>query len=77
MLYADDDTDVASHSDPEILQQIIQREADRSTDWVRDNKMVCAGDKTKLLVVGTRQLRESKLVSQRTTQLENQKVKSS
>ena len=46
------------------MKQIIQREADRSTDWVRDNKMVCAGDKTKLLVVGTRQLRESKLVSQ-------------
>ena len=26
--------------------------------------MVCAGDKTKVLVVGTRELRESKLVSQ-------------
>ena len=63
VLYADDDTDVAHHSDPEVLQEMIQREADRSTDWVRDNKMVCAGDKTKLLVVGTRQLRESKLVS--------------
>jgi hypothetical protein len=63
VLYADDDTDVANHSDPEELEMKIQREADRSIDWVKDNKMVCAGDKTKLLVIGTRKLRESKFAS--------------
>ena len=62
VLYADDDTDNVSDSDPEILQNKIQREADLSTTWVKDNKLVCSGPKTKLLVVGTRELRKSKLI---------------
>ena len=62
MLFADDDTDNTNDKNPQELEAKIQREADRSTDWVEDNKMACAGDKTKLLIIGTRQLRASKLV---------------
>ena len=51
VLYADDDTDTVSDGDPDILQDKIQREAFRSTSWVKDNKLVCSGSKTKLLVV--------------------------
>ena len=61
VLFADDDTDNASDKDPKELEAKIQREADRSTNWVEDNKMACAGDKTKLLVIGTKQLRTSRL----------------
>ena len=61
IIYADDDTDNVSSKDPIILQQKIQREADLSTSWVKDNKMVCSGAKTKLLIVGTKELRRSKL----------------
>ena len=61
VLFADDDTDNASDKDPKELEAKIQREADRSTSWVEDNKMACAGDKTKLLVIGTKQLRTSRL----------------
>ena len=61
VLFADDDTDNTSDKDPAELQRKIQREADRSTDWVQDNKMACAGDKTKLLIIGTTRLRSSKL----------------
>ena len=61
VLFADDDTDNVSDKDAEELQRKIQREADRSTSWVLDNKMACAGDKTKLLVIGTKQLRANKL----------------
>ena len=32
-----------------------------STDWVHDNKLVCSGSKTRLLVIGTKELRRSKL----------------
>ena len=64
ILYADDDTDNVSHSNPDILQLKIQQEADKSTSWVRDNKLVCSGSKTKLLIIGTRELRKSKLISQ-------------
>ena len=47
--------------DVEELKAKIKREADRSTDWVSDNRMVCSGSKTKLLVIGTTQLRNSLL----------------
>ena len=42
VLYADDDTDTVSDADPEILQVKIQREADLSTSWVKDNRLVCS-----------------------------------
>ena len=61
ILYADDDTNVVSSGDPDELEEKVQREADRAVDWVKDNRMVCAGNKTKLLVIGTSQLRRSKL----------------
>ena len=61
VLYADDDTDTVHNRDTEELKEKIQREADRSTDWVADNRMVCSGSKTKLLILGTSQLRKSLL----------------
>ena len=48
VLYADDDTDNVSDINPLALQQKLQVEADLSTSWVRDNKLVCSGHKTKL-----------------------------
>ena len=66
ILYADDDTDNCSSNDPNELQNMIQHEANLSTDWVHDNKLVCSGSKTKLLVIGTREMRQSKLVSTNT-----------
>ena len=62
VLYADDDTANVSDDDPEELKNKIQREADRSTEWVSDNRMVCSGEKTKLLIIGTPQLRKSRLL---------------
>ena len=61
VLYADDDSDTISDSDPDILKQKIQRVANESTSWVHDNKLVCSGAKTKLLVAGTKELRRAKL----------------
>ena len=48
-----------SDSNPDQLQS----EADKSTSWVKDNKLVCSGSKTKLLIIGTKELRKSKLIS--------------
>ena len=59
VLYEDDDIDLVHESDPRELKEKVQIEANRSTDWVSDNRMVCAGAKTKLLVIGTNQLRGS------------------
>ena len=61
VLYADDNTETVHDKNPGHLLQKIQREATRATEWVLDNKMICAGDKTKLLAIGTTQLKRSKL----------------
>ena len=61
VLYADDNTDNVSSKNVPELQEKIQFEADRSTDWVQDNRMVCSGPKTKLLIMGTSQLRNKLL----------------
>ena len=65
ILYADDDTDLAHDGNPVELKNKIEREASKSTDWVADNRMVCAGNKTKLLVVATDQLRRSRFKNQK------------
>ena len=40
VLYADDDTDNVSDANPEILEQKIHHEANKSTSWVHDNSAV-------------------------------------
>ena len=71
VLYADDDTENVSDKNPDILEGKLQEKANLSTQWISDNKMVCSGDKTKLLVVGTSEMRQSKLISKgRTLQVE-------
>ena len=39
----------------------MQQEANYSSDWLRDNRMCVAGQKSKLLVVATKGLRKNKL----------------
>ena len=62
VFYADDDTDNVSDASPDLLEEKIQIEANKSTAWVHDNRLVCSGAKTKLLVIGTKELRKSKLL---------------
>ena len=64
VLFVDDDTDVVSDGDPEALVQKIQHEADLSCSWLRDNRMVVAGEKSKLLIIGTKELRKRRLGDQ-------------
>ena len=63
VLYADDETDICSTKDPLELQNMIRHEANLSTEWLHDNKLVCSGSKTKLLVIGTREMRQPKLLN--------------
>ena len=63
VLYADDDTDTVSDKDPDALQEKLQSKADLSTQWYSDNGMVCSGDKTKLLIMSTKELRQSRLTT--------------
>ena len=63
ILYVDDDTDNVKDKDPEILEEKLQCQARRSTEWIRDNNMVCSGAKTKLLIMGTRRQRNRMLAA--------------
>ena len=54
-------------SNPNLLEIKVQTEANISTAWVKDNKLVCSGSKTKLLIVGTKEMRKSKLLNQNKT----------
>ena len=61
VLFVDDDTDAVSDADPDTLVAKMQAEADNSCEWLKDNRMCVAGHKSKLLIVGTKELRRSKL----------------
>ena len=61
VLYADDAFGHVSAGDPDLLLRKLQVFADTSTRWIQDNQMVCSAPKTKLLIVSTNELRESKL----------------
>ena len=65
VLYADDDTDHCQDKSPINLISKIQHEANCSTAWVADNKLVCSGDKTKLLIVTTSAMRLVRLAGQK------------
>ena len=62
IVYVDDDSDTVSSADPVQLKSLINAEAGNSARWLNDNRLCVAGEKSKLLVIGTRQLRNQKLV---------------
>ena len=74
VMYVDDDTEVVHDADPEALQIKIQNEADRSTSWLKDNRMCVAGEKSKLLVMGTSKLRSKKMTHTMEIQVDNRPV---
>ena len=61
ILYADDNTINVHAKTADQLQAKIQAEADNSIEWINANKLVCSGPKTKLLILGTSQLRRNVL----------------
>ena len=69
VLYTDDGTTNVSDEDPIKLTEKIQREATRTTEWVSDNRMVCSGNKTKLLIIRKAQ-RRKRLLTDRNIKIE-------
>ena len=55
ILYADDTTEVVADNDEETLETKIQTKAVASTQWINDNRMLCSGGKTKLMIVCTKE----------------------
>jgi hypothetical protein len=61
IVFADDNTPTCSETDPDDLIESIQEVSNKVTSWFTKNDMVCSGDKTKLLLIGSRAKRASKL----------------
>ena len=61
ILYPDDDSENVTDKNPDDLQEKLQKQADSSVQLIQDNEMLHSGDKTELLVIGTRGLKLSKL----------------
>ena len=49
---------IAKHSSK--LQEKIQKKTDNMVEWLKDNRLCVAGEKSKLLVEGTKELRTKK-----------------
>jgi hypothetical protein len=63
VVFADDNTPTVANKDPNILVDLIQREGDKVTSWFSKNDISCSGEKTKLLILGTKANRVNKLES--------------
>ena len=64
VMFVDDDTDCVSNEDPTQILQVIQGEANLSCDWLTDNRMCVAGQKSKLMIIGTKSLKQNRLQGQ-------------
>ena len=60
VVYVDDDSDFVKDSDPDRLNEKIQTEAGNSAQWLKDNRLVVAGEKSKLLIIGTGEMKAVK-----------------
>ena len=61
VLFVDDDSDLVSDDNPEHLLNEIKHEANLSCNWLKDNRMCVAGDKSKLIIIGTKELKRFNL----------------
>ena len=61
VVYVDDDSDIVHAAEPAELHRLIQQEATNSADWLSDNRLCVAGEKSKLLIIGTNKLKKQKL----------------
>ena len=61
VVFADDNTPMFKHANPDILQEKLEQIARKITNWFHSNQMIVSGEKTKLLVIGTSSNRKSKL----------------
>ena len=62
VIFVDDNTDSVSAKKPEELVKKLQREVINSVNWLKDNRLSVAGDKSKIcIVISTKQLRRKRL----------------
>ena len=63
VVYVDDDSDCVQEKDPSVLKEKIEKEAGNSAEWLKDNRLCVAGEKSKILILGTSEMRTSRLTN--------------
>ena len=61
VVYVDDDSDTVSERNPTAARDSIECEASNSAQWLKDNRLCVAGNKSKFLMLGTNQLRMARI----------------
>ena len=74
VVYVDDDSDSVHNADPVRLRDIIEQEARNSSNWLEDNRLCVAGEKSKLMVIGTKQLRTQKINNEMRIEVDGKEV---
>ena len=74
VVYVDDDSDMVSGRNPADVRNSIKREAGNSAQWLKDNRLCVAGSKSKFLMIGTSQLRKSKINKEFKIVVDNQEI---
>ena len=74
VIYVDDDSDTVSGRNPEELRNSIEREAGNFAQWLKDNRLCVAGNKSKFIMIGTNHLRMSKINKEFKIVVDNQDV---
>ena len=63
VVYADDNSPTTSHEDAPTLLQNIESDGVKVPSWFDRNDMFCCGEKTKLMISGTRSKRQFRIVN--------------
>ena len=63
VVYADDNSPTTSHADADTLLENIENDGRKVTGWFDRNDMFCSGEKTKLMITGTRSKRLFRIVN--------------
>ena len=74
VVFVDDDTDTVTAPDLESLSNRIQFEANKSADWISDNQLCVSGEKSKLMVIANKSLRNSKIPHQISINIQGKEV---
>ena len=63
VIYVDDDSDCVREKEQAALKEKIEQEAGNSAQWLRANRLCVAGEKSKLLILGTSELKISRMTN--------------
>ena len=74
VVYVDDDSDTVHAKDPQVLRNLMEQEANNSAKWLKDNRLCVAGEKNKFMIIGTKQLRASKLTDEAKIVVDNKEI---